>query len=251
MTKNKTMERFFDESDFTPSHDEMFADLIVNWKEYFLSILKHSFPIRVEGDIEGEPILAGYPPLFPDAIATGIIYENHTSKPLIVTFPEWTEWIEYSSRICYKCAICDRENFHETQLGHRPHEPYFWRESELEKSKAMESFKKELELWEKQKSDIITDWQKPRYWKDFCSIVKFKVIFEIKPYKESVGRILRQLNIYRSRIDQTDGESVYTVLITPDATFDKLFKSQGVIAVRPRKFQSTLECGSKVDGTTK
>jgi hypothetical protein len=59
-------------------------------------------------------------------------------------------------------------------------------------------------------------------------------VFEIKPNKESAGRILRQLNIYRERLNwNRDEKNRFMILITPDSRFDNLFKNQGVMPMRP------------------
>ena len=142
--------RWFDQADFTSVHDQLFEQLLRCWKNLIPMLPRGA---TVHGDILGEPSLDGYPPIFPDAIARGLIE---------------LEGVKY-----------DDGNF----------------------GKA------------------------------------FKIVYEIKPEIDSLGSVMRQLQLYRERADlkhYTLGDRGQVVLITPDDRFDESFRAQGFVVMHQR-----------------
>jgi hypothetical protein len=60
------MERFFDDADFTASHDEIFEHLIAHWTDYILPIATRNedFPIKILGSIRENLRLMDIPRCF-------------------------------------------------------------------------------------------------------------------------------------------------------------------------------------------
>lgn len=218
MSRNKTMERFFDEADFTPSHDEIFEHLIAHWTDYILPTIKCGdvTPNLVKAWIDGEPALNGYPPLFPDAIGYAKLEYDHRKTPVRITVEkDYQDYQEYSS-VVVKCGVegCG----HTEVMGELGKLSQY--ASDLEKT-----------IWNQKVSKLQ---ERPNYWLAPCNGGELRVLFEIKPNKESAGRILRQLKFYEEQLRESSSDYwQLMVLITPDSRFDDLFKSQGVIPVRP------------------
>jgi len=57
---------------------------------------------------------------------------------------------------------------------------------------------------------------------------KFVMGIEVKPYIDSFGKVLRQLNLYRAY-----PHNCTTILFTKDLRFKEAFESQGIIVISP------------------
>lgn len=81
-------DRWFDQADFTPEHDKMMLWLMKKWKAVVLTVaaplvgIPNDRSIELSGHFRGEPILNGYPPVFPDGIATGRLTYDHRDRPI-------------------------------------------------------------------------------------------------------------------------------------------------------------------------
>ena len=164
--------RWFDQADFTSEHDRLFERLLVAWKR----LVPKPLPgVTIVGEIRGEPSLAGYPPIYPDAIAYGHFECDHRDAGI--------DW-KANGGLCLQCRAFVRE-FPRTEM---------------------------------------------------CRAGDFKVVFEIKPKIDSLGSVMRQLQMYRDRAELKIYNGLgHVILITSDSRFDDSFENQGFIVVHPSK----------------
>lgn len=192
--KKHYAKNWIDQQDFTPEHDKLMCALLDNWKVLAMSRKPEAWVTKVDGKIIGEPSLEGYPPVFPDAIASGTFYGEHSETPLLyghhkdpdAYYAHAREWFTIH------CGVCEHQ---------------------------LETDKK---------------WYSKDELREFVSTYKqrdcyggyFKIVFEIKPEIKSFGEVLRQLNLYKERAEPSD-----IFLITPDERFDSQFEGQNIRVV--------------------
>lgn len=239
--EGKNATRFFDEEDFTSDHDKVFLELLDKWQE-----LLHRVPgVPVftgiaDGEIVGEPVAKGYPPVFPDALASGKFVNDHTKIPVRVTFitgtgtsmegyPTGNGYGRGKRVVQFGCAGegCQRGSYEEFES-----EPFSsWSASPEQKADYETRNAAALVKWEQEQT------QSSKFWTTPCPGREFTAIFEIKPKVDSFGRVLRQLQLYRTRYEQERdtkmgyerryGEWFRVILVTPDHRYDEQFLSQG------------------------
>lgn len=238
--------RWPDEEDFTSEHDEMMIHLMRNYKELLTPLLKTENKVDYSfSDLDAEPCLSGYPPLYPDALVRVHYRYNHQrfGKPPIQEFDIYfcEETLKSGNglgrpRIDLICPVCGKhhiilENGPLDGCGYdasrfvpiRNHE-YVWSDKVLTR---IEDF-----LRKYAGSSITSD----------CKEEESKIfVIEIKPRIDSLGSVLRQVKLYRSRI----ADSI-CVLLTKDARFDELFKSQRIEVVHYQS-QSTPKTKNGLD----
>ncbi len=227
-TDPKTGQRFFDEEDFTPTHDGIFLSLLKGdvWKPLVVRTVSLFEDARVaKGGIVGEPPLEGYPPVFPDAIAKFTLERDHRSVPpgLAWWSPGSRNWDSRTNNLWIRCGAKDCTG---SVVGGRA--------SAIEK--ALYDWV-DPEDWPRAARVMIDEAPLPPL-KETCAVeyrgetAHFQVVLEIKPKIDSFGRTLRQLQLYRQRASSPDYVTEI-VLVTPVWEYDESFNSQGVTVVHP------------------
>ena len=204
-----------DEDNFTSEHDDTFLSLLERWREYVRTLSPDlSRWALADGKIVGEPRLDGYPPVFPDAIATGNFLGIHHKglDRMKGYFPKEPDPTVSSSMWIY-CEECDSvQEIHtdypkfdfkdkldwavaKSLLRNRD-EGYAYGGSEKERQKRDErdtliekQFKEDrdnaIKEWDKNRILAMRDrWQKAKQLGEINKVhrgPRFKVIFEIKP----------------------------------------------------------------------
>lgn len=176
-------ERWFDEGDFTGWHDLVSNSLATKPEKWAMEIARvaidESTVISAElKDLQMEPLLEGYPTVFPDALGTLRTRCNHRSIPLKQTRESNQVLLQCSAR---NCPCWD--------VGKYP------------------------------QPSIV-------YWKEDCT-QQIKIVFEFKERIESLGSVLRQINIYRSR------SSAVAFLVTEDFRYEEAFLNQRIFLIKP------------------
>ena len=268
-----------DEDDFTSEHDRIFLYLLEYWRDSVHELLSESDAKKWhiwEGEIVGEPRLEGYPPVFPDAIVNGFLYGMHTKglERFWYTMPESMS-VPVDADFDIRCEVC---NFNQRIRVTYPRFEFpgvgewafskrligdvdlWWRMQKLESDLIEKQY-------EESKAIAFEEWGRSRVKKmqtEFGSYVKssgdtlqkhkghqFKLVYEIKPQIDSVGKVLRQLQEYRARTQppmrnyQSGDEIVevpnflrWVILVTNDTRFDQTFESQGFRVFHPPESES-------------
>jgi hypothetical protein len=145
MVSGRKENRFFDDGDFTTEHDSINIWVIGNWRTV-MSTVAPDYEMT-SGKYVAEPVMNGYPPVFPDGIARGRAWWN----------------LDKETRV------------HTT----------------------------------------------------------FTAVIEIKPIIESIGKVLRQLNIYKDRAKAIEFDKVIIILITATTMYDEVLKGQDIRVFHP------------------
>lgn len=72
-------------------------------------------------------------------------------------------------------------------------------------------------------------------------VIEHTYVIEIKPRIDSFGSVLRQVQLYRSRMMDkrnrhwVSSEQMTMVLFTPDTRYDSLFKQQNIEVIHPKE----------------
>jgi hypothetical protein len=102
--------RFFDDEDFTSEHDSINIWAIQNWKEIIKFIGKGIN--NIEGKYEAEPVLEGYPPIFPDGIIIGKCwgekeYDDNRCNNCKRSSRDCSESIESRRKECERLSLAE------------------------------------------------------------------------------------------------------------------------------------------------
>ena len=204
-------DRFFDDGDFTSEHDAMDIALVVGgWVEIVEQLFGVDEITWYEGAYNAEPPLEGYPTVYPDAIITKLKQiTDHKGVP-VRTKRDGV----YSGSYSVECSVCrcwmDSESM-----------PQHWDDIKYSDDGYSEKKKQREAEWVAGLASRLVE--KP------CVKAMPAVCVEIKPEVDSFGKVLRQLNIYRSRMDSESR----IVLVTHDTRYDEPFKKQRVDIYHP------------------
>jgi hypothetical protein len=155
-----------------------------------------------------------------------------------------------------KNLIASREEWYHCGLNDQQRKEHAEKRERIEKAHRDE-FEQALLDWEKNRRAFIR-----KEFNDYVGEVgatlahhkgpKFYIVFEIKPKIDSVGKVLRQLQEYRTRTKPSD-QRVYSdvegdlnipeylhqvVLITSDRRYDGVFSGQGFQVFHPEEVES-------------
>jgi hypothetical protein len=239
MEKKNELNRWFDEEDFTPEHDQMMVALMQNFKDYCLPFIDAPKGSNITWKIEGECGIGGYPIIYPDAIVHAMFDFNHDLSTIEDIVLEYTWEMEDSNgtRVvkncglsfegrCSRCGVrCSALLSVETYRGFIDKYDGWEIKGEYKVDKK-NILKFENLLRHYADNDVLAADVKKNVPHDDNSAMK--VILEIKPRIISFGSVLRQLQLYKSR----SKESVI-ILITKDARYDSLFEEQGFKVIHP------------------
>jgi hypothetical protein len=240
MTKKDHAARWFDQADFDSTHDGIFANLLDHWRRIVPAYKGHvPYPI-VHGEIMGEPALDGYPPVFPDAIAHGWYAADHRDSKVGVRFNHYANKHQAYCRACCPDggSVGDTRDISADELeailgAPEPRRGYVsphvdgWQEKD---AVLLEEYKVAAAHYQHLLSSRLPQWATDQRWGVECTAKRFHVVFEIKPKIDSLGSVMRQLNLYGQRAKAT-----HVVLIPSDSRFNRQFTEQGYYVSDPRE----------------
>lgn len=230
-SKPKDQKNWFGVEDDTPEHDDLTIQVMDNIEKFILR-LSHFKLFDFKMEIERQ--LPGYPPVFPDVIC--MLYERsiedvqqfywHLDEGGKNGFVFY--YFDDSDQICSQEVLFYDENFHLDSL-YDPNPPIYGRHEIREK----------LDKFLTRERLICADleWysQVPAYHYPLSKLVgtgrSSQIAFEIKPRITSFGAVMRQVQIYRERLNQGHGGRVG--IISNDRRFDEQFEQQGFPVLHP------------------